>query len=294
MNLVLSTVCRLDYKSLQPFVRSLRECSQATDIVFFTSHVSAIDRQQLKAAGVHTIPFFYPTIRMRQPASILWPVAKILFRLSDDGSYRRAVARPFANLFFLRNMLFLDYLMKHRNEYENVFLTDCRDVVFQGDPFHDLDAHSGVIAFLEHGDTVIGESPANRSMVHACVGSGGLAEVANKVPSCAGTVLGTAPAVSDYLRVFVEWIPRLRRMRMIPGDDQGLHNYLVHTGRIPNMRIIDNRQGPVATLGCVPDDQINLDGQGHVIQEDGRPFAVLHQYDRKSRLRKKWQPHLES
>jgi hypothetical protein len=69
-------------------------------------------------------------------------------------------------------------------------------------------------------------------------------------------------------------------MQMISGDDQGLHNYLVHRRLVPGVRLIENPAGPVGTLGQMTMDEIKQSPERFVLQKDGRPYAVLHQYDR--------------
>jgi hypothetical protein len=69
---------------------------------------------------------------------------------------------------------------------------------------------------------------------------------------------------------------------MLPcsGDDQGMHNYIVHKGLTSNLKRLTNDTGPVGTMGNVPPSAIWRSPEGLVLQPDGRPYAVLHQHDR--------------
>lgn len=287
-NLILSTVCALSYSQLEPFIRTARVCVPTADIIFFTSHTKAKDLDLLRAAGVKAIPFHYFQVKMRHPLSMAWPIVKMVLRFVRDPNLRVTIARPFCNLFFLRNILFYEFLLQHRNQYSGILLTDCRDVVFQDCPFQNIPSAPCVFAFLENAHATIELSEFNSSMVRSCFGERGLREVASKIPSCAGTVLGNVEGVVGYLKVFVETIPSIRRMRIKLGDDQGLHNYIVHTEKVPNLQIHKNSEGTVATVGIVPDADLVYNQSGDLINAKGQQYSVLHQYDRRATLKAKF------
>jgi hypothetical protein len=80
--------------------------------------------------------------------------------------------------------------------------------------------------------------------------------------------IGPTELVVGYLRVMVEFLLRLRLQTT--GLDQAVHNYVLHSKRVPSALLVPNGAGIVATLGIVP-------------AEDVDPLlgaAVLHQYDR--------------
>jgi hypothetical protein len=56
--------------------------------------------------------------------------------------------------------------------------------------------------------------------------------------------------------------------------DQGVHNFLVHTGRVPG-RLVANTEGPVLTVGVMaPSDAVAL------LNDRAEELRVIHQYDR--------------
>ncbi len=90
--------------------------------------------------------------------------------------------------------------------------------------------------------------------------------------SCAGVTIGPMELVIGYLRVMADHLLRLRLQAV--GLDQAVHNYVLHSQRVPAAQLVPNGAGVVATLGIVP-------------VEDLGPLlgaAVLHQYDRHPEL----------
>lgn len=284
-NLILSVACGLSYEQLLPFVTTAQKHVPDCEIVIFTAQMKGSDIQRLRDLGIRTTSFRYFPIRMRCPLCLLWPAVKIALKLTRDAAARQRMIKPFVNLFFLRNILFYEMLRKSAAEFRGILLTDCRDVVFQSNPFRELPEEPAVFAFQEHPSHTIGTCPVNASMVKACVGEEGLKAVAGFVPSCAGTILGNLQGVLEYLRTFTAHLPQLHKMRMIPGDDQGLHNFLIYTQSMPSLHIRRNSDGPIATLGIVPDAELAFDADGFLVTHAGGRYAVLHQYDRRQSLR---------
>jgi len=58
--------------------------------------------------------------------------------------------------------LYRIFLDQWRDDYSLVLHTDVRDVLFQLDPFEEIEAHGGGVFFLESNETVIGKSYTNR------------------------------------------------------------------------------------------------------------------------------------
>ena len=161
---------------------------------------------------------------------------------------------------------------------EKVFLTDCRDVFFQSDPFA-WSQSPGLHVFLEENAKNIGECEFNGRWIRNLFGEAAFQELATRTVSCAGTVFGDEQAVIDYLRRMVRTTMQVRNMRLIDGD-QGVHNYLVHTGRLSNLTIYPNRQGPVMTVGPMKFSDLRTTPEGRILNEVDEVPPVLHQYDR--------------
>jgi hypothetical protein len=216
---------------------------------------------------------------MRHPQCLLWPLWKRLVPILNAESSRRALARSVFNLFFLRSLLYLDYLDRMEEKPSWVFLTDCRDVIFQDNVFERV-ASPGLYCFLEGEGRTIASCPSNSRMLRNCYGERAVSEIGHCEPSCAGTVLGDYENVHAYLLETVKRAMALDCMRAVPGDDQGLHNYIVHRQLTANVKLVGNDSGPVGTMGCVAPEEIRFSEKHLVLQKDGRPYAVLHQQDR--------------
>ncbi len=156
-------------------------------------------------------------------------------------------------------------------------IADVKDVVFQRDPF-DLPLEAPLQCFLESRRYRVGTCPINRALVETACGSEALEEIAAEPISCSGVTMGSYPAMLEYLRLMTESLRRLRRQ--YGGIDQGIHNVLLHTGRIPGAKPIENGAGAVATLGYVRPEEMHFDSAGWLLGTDGSIVPVLHQYDR--------------
>ncbi|MGE4470283.1 MAG: hypothetical protein AB7D47_09125 [Desulfovibrio sp.] len=181
----------------------------------------------------------------------------------------------------LRHFLSLDLLQKERALHDEVLLTDVRDVIFQRNPF-DFPWGPGFHAVLEHDAALVGRCPHNSRWVRDHLGLAALDAIAHCTVSCSGTSLGRPRDVTAYLERLTSLLLPHSPARFMAGYDQGVHNYLIHTGQVPNLTLHRNT-GPILTLAARPGDP-ELDHSGEVLNDAGRPAHVVHQYDRKPRL----------
>ncbi|MEI7957702.1 MAG: hypothetical protein WCI40_01220 [Verrucomicrobiota bacterium] len=278
-NLVLTTVRGLSPAQMAPFVCSFELFQKDADLIVFTSHLSADTRAFLSKSATELVNFNYLSIRMRHPQCLLWPLWKRVFPLLKSERSRRALARCIFNLFFLRSLLYLDYIESLAEKPRWILLTDSRDAIFQDDVFARIEA-PGLYCFGEGKGLTIASCRANSHMVLKCFGEQGLKEVGHFEPSCAGTVLGDYESIHAYLQNMVDYAMTIHTMKMVPGDDQGLHNYIIRKELTPNIKLVDNDTGPIGTMGCVPYKNIRVSPEHLILQGDGKPYAFLHQQDR--------------
>jgi hypothetical protein len=153
-------------------------------------------------------------------------------------------------------------------------VTDIRDVYFQDDPF----AHNvgELEVFLEDDSIRLGSEPFNRRWLLNLYGPKTARGLESEVASCSGTTLGTGRGMLRYLRAMVNEIELHRRP--LGSHDQGVHNFLLRTGRLEPVKIGENGYSPVLTMGM--NWRLKLDSTGRVLNRDGRVPAVIHQYDR--------------
>jgi len=178
-----------------------------------------------------------------------------------------------------RYFKYLDILLEGRGHYDKVFLTDVRDVVFQGDIFAEIDAN-GLHAFREDLRYNCTER-FNKYILTTNYGEALAAEFANLPIICSGTTLGDAESIMQYIVALMNERD-LKKMAELGGipDEQACHNFIFHRNLLPHVQH-DTGDG-VATI-CLtalnhPQDIEILDSG--LISVQGQTPAVVHQFDR--------------
>jgi hypothetical protein len=292
-NLILGLVQRLEWEQLRPFVESLRRTSFDGELRLFVAEVSPATVRELERHGVEVVPFrrvhldvALPGLRHTvQPymASLraLHPLyARATATLSlgaRDGLRRRASIAAWISLVHVARFLrFYTFLVEQGPRYANVLLTDTRDVFFQRDPF-DFAIGNEVHCFLEDEAYTLGTCEFNSRWLLDTYGSSVAAELWNRRISCVGVTIGSYDAVLEYLRLLARELVRVRHQTS--GADTAAHNYLLHNGLIPNVRVVENGAGAVLTMAKMRDVTVE-----QLVDPHGEPYNVLHQYDRHSRI----------
>jgi hypothetical protein len=178
----------------------------------------------------------------------------------------------------LRYMHYQRCLVEDAPEAEIVMISDLRDVVFQDHPF--AEPVTELELYLEDSSVRIGDDAFNTRWLIDLYGKEFVKKLRGQPISCSGTVVGTRAAMLTYLSEMIEGIA-WRRRPMGPHD-QGVHNGLIQTGRLPFARLIPNEQGRVLTLGQMKAPRI--DNEGVLRNADGGVPAVVHQWDRHPEL----------
>ena len=188
--------------------------------------------------------------------------------------------------------LYRRFLERHREHYDLVLHTDVRDVMFQDDPFHRIEAYGGGVFFLESNHLLIGTSPTNRGwMTENCTvywRERVLERTSHRLRCCSGNMFGTSEAVYWYARLMEEEQQRTSDAeRDAHGQvlargwcaDQAVHQALLWTGqfsaKMQNVTTYHNEDGPLCTMGDVL--SISVDEYGDVRNIHGHLYAVVHQ-----------------
>lgn len=238
-----------------PFVESLFSAGAFSgDVVIFARARDLALRSYLKSRGVKVVTF--------RPKA--YPVRNLV------------MARHFAYLKFLKTAA-----AKHV-PYRNILLTDVRDVIFQkplfAEPCNELEFH------YEADLPRIGDCRWNARWIRNAFGEATLARMADKRISCSGTVCGRLSGILLYLEQMEQLILGLpERPKSAAGGDQGVHNYILHSGLLGNVSIMDNFQR-VATLHHVNGAELRTDQNGCVVNPDGGISEIAHQWDRHRHL----------
>lgn len=168
---------------------------------------------------------------------------------------------------------FRNYLaaLPTEERYDWVFFSDVRDVVFVSDPFALVDdgPSEQLFAALEGRMVTINSSPTNRAWVQECYGQEGLERIGANPVSCSGTVLAS-------------WGHAMRYLDLMTTDpcphDQGVHNWILHTGLLEGITSMSNEAGFIGTVAYMRN--VVRDTTGDLVNECGDKYAVVHQYDR--------------
>lgn len=250
--LILGMAAGYHYGDVRPFLVSLEETGYAGRTVLFTSRTTR-DLDRLRAHRVTVVPFEHPV------------------RLADVPCNG------------LRYFLYRDYLRAHPRDFSRILVTDVRDVLFQRDPF-DFPWPDGLNAMLEDRRATVGSCPFNAHWVREHLGADALAAIADRPVSCSGTTVADREAMLGYLDLMTGLLDPPTTGERMAGYDQGIHNHLIHTGRVA--AALHDNAGPVLTLAQTLGEP-RLDHAGRVLNEAGEPAHLVHQYDRKPDLFKR-------
>ncbi|WP_319584236.1 hypothetical protein [uncultured Pseudodesulfovibrio sp.] len=249
-HLILGLAAGYHYGDVRPFLASLDRAAYAGDLVFFVSKTTR-DLDRMRQHGVELLPMERPPGTEDVPC---------------NG---------------LRYFLYLEYLRTCGQTYDRILISDVRDVLFQRDPF-DFPWPDGVCCTLEDASATVGSCPFNARWVREHLGAPALDAITDRPVSCSGTTVGDHAAMLAYLAKMTGLLLPPSTGECMAGYDQGIHNHLVHTGRINDLTLYDN-DGPILTLAQTRGEPA-VNAHGEVLNEAGRVPHLVHQYDRKSSL----------
>ncbi len=192
----------------------------------------------------------------------------------------RSLGRYSLNIMLDRFFLALEIVQTHRNSLTNVLLTDSRDVVLQQNPFRRIGRR--LVSGLE--EKTIGDCSINSGWIIEVYGNNVHTSLSSRRIVCAGVTLGPVREVEQYLLTMCGEIWKcLPQVALIAQYDQGIHNYLIYSGRV-DLDLTDNRAGIIATLHYENPNNIQMDAVSGVVTVQGKAPAIIHQYDRHDNL----------
>jgi len=248
--LVLGAAIGFDVEQVRVFVESLRASGYGGDVMMLIGWPGLRVGRYLKSRGVDVI------------------------RVFQTRSFSRSVHAK-------RYAIYLDYLRARAGHYDQVIMSDVRDVVFQADPFAGIESPKCHF-YLESAARTIGADPNNARWVRGCFTPAEAEALAPRRISCSGITIGGTTDIIAYLDRMVAKISAmpLRIYRTIGhGYDQAIHNYLVYLD--PQIDgIVEENNGHIATMALEPRDSYSLDAKARIHGPDGRLYPICHQYDR--------------
>jgi hypothetical protein len=287
-NLIIGTATGYAYAAMQYFFTSLKDIGFEGDIVILVSdQVDPETEKQLVSQGVILVYIKEKALRFtkKYANSRLWKIHsiphKLLFAMFNSGSDKIARLSSYVKKFHLisgsRYCFYYDYLLANKDKYQYVLLTDVRDVVFQADPFKDLD-RADTLNFYEEENTIANSFYTAYWIKHA-FGAKALETIKEKMSICSGTTIGSVNRILKYLETMIVMQAKITAgLTGLGGFDQGVHNYLIYNNYFPGSRITTNTDAEVATLGESTSIWFNDDNE--LVNRDKKVIPVVHQFDR--------------
>jgi hypothetical protein len=173
--------------------------------------------------------------------------------------------------------------MRSHPEFSLILLSDIRDVVFQADPFADL--ADGLHLGLESPKLTIATQRDNRRWMIEVYGETLLNRLGHHQISCSGVTLGDAASIKVYVNKMLDEIIHVPLFKLEHQIlDQAIHNKLLYCGELPTVHLCQPLQSTIATVGVLTEGDLTVDSTGMLLNTDGRPAPIVHQYDRQKTL----------
>jgi hypothetical protein len=181
----------------------------------------------------------------------------------------------------LRWSLYRKFLERNQARFDRVLMVDLRDVFFQSDPF-EHDSMPGLRVFAEEGDFRVCDSDWNARTMKLAFGRKTYRNLSNLRVFCSGAMMGDVSSAQSYLAAYASMLQELE----FPdhGTDQAIHIRLVDCLK-DNLEKVGNQHGEAINLHFVRDlASIPRDADGRFLNAGGKPFSIIHQYDRHPEL----------
>lgn len=246
MNAVITVATNFQKSQILRFVNSFRENNQTDKLIIVISNNDVKKHSDFIEEMKHVVSWFM-----------------------IDDSY-------LSNKYYIISERFKFYIkILASYNFENVFLCDCRDVIFQGNVFkHNIQK---LTLFCEEG--MIEPEPFNRFTISYCNKTKYDFIKHNKIIN-AGTILGPQKDIVDLCNTIISHIAVIPELKNEVGNpfnfDQAVLNIIGYEH--PNADIIQNCN-IVNTMGLsIAHKEIN--DKGYFVSRDGNICDVVHQFDR--------------
>lgn len=254
-DLIMAVISNYTWEDVKPFFLSLEKSEFAGEVVLFIENINEQTQKILKdlKLDMNLIPF--QRVRLEN-----------IFNICD-----------------YRHYLYLNFLESMSHCYNNVLLTDVRDVYFQMNPFHAHWSEDCITVAKE--PKMINDELWNTRWILNKFGYHIYAQLKDNIAICAGTTYGPASQILNYLKDMVFHL--FYNINYLPSmiNDQAVHNYLVHTGKIKPISFSDNFNGPIMTLNLESKTKIKINNERkQVLLKNGTVAPILHQYDRHPKI----------
>jgi hypothetical protein len=293
MNLILSFAKGYSQQQLEPFFKSLIKSKYSDQLTFVTDssetlydnielpfRYEALDLGKLNKTGFNDNSIIWKLIYkylLKRVTIRKYSLHILLFlKESFDINWFYIIYGKICHVYLLRFLLFHKVIIK--SKAKNIFITDCRDVIFLKDPFKNI-KEGGIYFFSENNDLKIKDEPYNSMWVKNLYGAEIYEKLKNQSIYNIGTVLGTNKSMSAMLRkILVESFDK-NISSVQECQDQGILNYLIGNNVFPESKNMMNGQH-VFTVGVLSKNNLAFKNECLYYNNELIDPAVIHQYDR--------------
>eukprot|EP00039_Didymoeca_costata_P013807 m.215183 g.215183 ORF g.215183 m.215183 type:complete len:911 (-) comp15876_c0_seq6:545-3277(-) len=241
----------VNIKPVELFVRSLRSTGCRAEIVLFMDArcIETMYRLGNEYGGILFVKFNATSLEKQFRSGK--PVVIYRFALYEH---------------FLR--------VKRTQHYRYCMHADLFDTYFQRDPFQNVNLREGLAFFAENHEVEMAFCRYHRMWFAQCKEWTLLHRVHAMPRTCMGFVMGTVSSFLSFLR--------LTLYRMLQHcNDQGVLNILITSGQYAlatPVTVYSPNSG--AVLHVNTDWSFQYDNDWKVLSSDGKPYSVIHQWDR--------------
>ena len=248
-NLVMGVATGYDWYKLEPFVTSFNRYNKNADLVLFVDNISDFTRDALIKNNVELLPI--------------------------PAEFKSAL------IVNVRWNIYKKFLDERGKNYRQVFVTDVRDLIFQGNIFATYENFSNYLGYAVEEGAIrpVDKEPVDWIWIKNFFGENEANKLADKPAICCGTVIADVESMKKFS---VEMYKILQKSSAW-GDEQATMNYLVYEKLLPINKLIkiDTQSGEILTLALTDNPAAK---ENFILRGDGGVPAAVHQYDRHKNL----------
>lgn len=288
-NLIMGFATNTDEASVRIFAKSIRRIysQQECHIAIITNRFEPYFAE-LAEDGVQFIPTSNNYSNQTRAVSkvinraALWSLRafrSILERAAPEiASSYPTLLETWHHPHFVRWFAYERFLDLNRH-YNQVMLSDVKDVVFQGRIFDYSDPD--LVCLCDQGLTY-GEANWDTMWYREAYGEEELKKIAGRSPICIGTMIGPHHGILSIVRELKDEFAQ----RPFGRIEQAVFNHMILNGSLKtSFKVLPNVTGPIATL-CGDKIQLNfVTNEGFILRAgDNSIVPAVHMYDRHAAL----------
>lgn len=244
-NLVMGVAAGYGWYDLEPFIRSFKRHCENIHIVLFVDNVSDFTCDKLKSEGVELLPF-PDELKNVLVVNARWSMYKKFFE-------------------------------ERGGDYQQVFLTDTRDVICQKNLFEPYTDSKNFLCYTTEDENI--KNPKERvtyNWIARFFGRDESEKLGDRKIICCGTVLATIEEAKNFSARMIEMLQRSTNW----GDEQAAMNYLVYENllEIDNLIELNCHSGNIFTAGMFYKNHQITFADEKILRGDGGVPSAVHQY----------------